>query len=284
VYNTLEDAARAADWTVHEQQWVSFMATCAGTAVVVAVRDTVLLWVGLTITWLFSFAFFLLLLLGFSVFFVSFLFFFLSLNVCWIFQTMPKAVPNPNDTHDTSATMLWGRTVTIHPTTKEGKQVKTKTKQGTLECLSFCGHMCLHPSTDHQQTLLGSRERRTHTNIRCFFIMFSMSLLIVPYRYKGVYVASNAGNSSSTSSSSSTAPVQYYVQVVKDNTTYTLPDKYNTVVEAATAFDHMAVALGTCAVWIAPLEVELVGCRSKYWLFTLDVYCCLTFVMCLFSF
>lgn len=82
VYNTLEDAARAADWTVHEQQWVSFMATCAGTAVVVAVRDTVLLWVGLTITWLFSFAFFLLLLLGFSVFFVSFLFFFLSLNVC----------------------------------------------------------------------------------------------------------------------------------------------------------------------------------------------------------
>jgi hypothetical protein len=67
---------------VHEQQWVSFMATCAGTAVVVAVRDTVLLWVGLTITWLFSFAFFLLLLLGFSVFFVSFLFFFLSLNVC----------------------------------------------------------------------------------------------------------------------------------------------------------------------------------------------------------
>ena len=77
--------------------------------------------------------------------------------------------------------------------------------------------------------------------------MFSMSLLIVPYRYKGVYVASNAGKSSSTSSSS-TAPVQYYVQVVKDNTTYTLPDKYSTAVEAATAFDHMAVALGTCAV------------------------------------
>ena len=77
--------------------------------------------------------------------------------------------------------------------------------------------------------------------------MFSMSLLIVPYRYKGVYVASNAGKSSSTSSSSSssTAPVQYYVQVVKDNTTYTLPDKYSTAVEAATAFDHMAVALGT---------------------------------------
>ena len=78
--------------------------------------------------------------------------------------------------------------------------------------------------------------------------MFSMSLLIVPYRYKGVYVASNAGKSSSTSSSSSTAPVQYYVQVVKDNTTYTLPDMYSTAVEAATAFDHMAVALGTCAV------------------------------------
>jgi hypothetical protein len=84
--------------------------------------------------------------------------------------------------------------------------------------------------------------------------MFSMSLLIVPYRYKGVYVASNAnaGKSSSTSSSSTsssttttTAPVQYYVQVVKDNTTYTLPDKYSTAVEAATAFDHMAVALGT---------------------------------------
>ena len=82
-----------------------------------------------------------------------------------------------------------------------------------------------------------------------------MSLLIVPYRYKGVYVASNAGKSSSTSSSSTsssttttTAPVQYYVQVVKDNTTYTLPDKYSTAVEAATAFDHMAVALGTCAV------------------------------------
>ena len=82
---------------------------------------------------------------------------------------MPKAVPNPNDTRDTNATMLWGRTVTIHPTTKEGKQVKTKTKQGALECLSFCEHMCLHPSTDHHQTLLGSRWKAYSHKHTLFF-------------------------------------------------------------------------------------------------------------------
>ena len=63
VYNTLEDAARAADWTVHEQQWVSTWQRVQRLLLLLLCGGTVLLWVGLTMTWLFSFAFFLLLLL-----------------------------------------------------------------------------------------------------------------------------------------------------------------------------------------------------------------------------
>ena len=169
---------------------------------------------------------------------------------------MPKAVLNPNDAHDTNATMLRGNTVTIHPTTKEGKQVKTTTKQGALCSLFFCKIDIAWVTSDI-----------VLTQACVVFLMFSMSLLIGPYRYKGVYVASNSGNrgtSTSSSSTTTTTPLRYYVQVVKDNATYTLPDKYNTAEQAATAFDRMAVALGTRSVLIAPLEVDLFGCRSKY--------------------
>jgi hypothetical protein len=57
---------------------------------------------------------------------------------------------------------------------------------------------------------------------------------------KGVHLVNNTGQGTNKEA-------KYYVQVFKDNVTYTLPEKFTNINTAADAFDKMAVALGRSA-------------------------------------